>query len=61
VAADAPAAPPVDRCPVCKLERARHDEPCCPACLHYNALLATWRGETRIRRCRDCGFETEAI
>lgn len=40
------------------------DEPSCPKCGHYNAML--WlrgglRGEPEVRKCRDCGQEAALI
>lgn len=51
-----------DNCEICKRDH-QADNPCCPKCRHYNALLGTgeyivpgdWK--TEVRKCRDCGHE----
>ena len=52
-------------CEICLTDHGRSkygagaDNDCCPQCKHYNALLWQWRGDFRVHKCRDCGFEAE--
>lgn len=41
-----------------------NDEPTCPKCGHYNAML--WCGDSfetpdEVRKCRDCGQEATLV
>ena len=45
-------------CPKCDRADLLFDEPVCPKCDHYNAMLVRYsRDKEWIRECRDCGHE----
>lgn len=44
------------RCEICERQHGA-DNPCCPKCQRYNALLAS--SQTGGLVCRDCGYATK--